>query len=121
MTLLAAWGALALMLVHGVAAAGEVTAQLHIAKRRIDGNSAQVLRVKVGDTVELRWTTDEATTIHVHGYAIERALSPEAPMKMRFDASATGRFPVSAHGFAPGTPTGTNRESILMYIEVYPR
>lgn len=75
----------------------------------------RVIRVQQGDEVILRWTTDQAVTIHLHGYDIEKKLAPEGPTPMRFSARATGRFPIELHGTKPG------QESTIGYLEVHPR
>lgn len=75
-----------------------------------------VIRVHIGDVVQLRWTTDATMTIHLHGYDIESELSPDAATVMSFEAHATGRFPVNLHG---GHDHGDG--STLLYLEVLPR
>jgi hypothetical protein len=75
----------------------------------------QLIKAQQGDEVTPRWTTDAPLTVHLHGYDIEQALAPGAPVEMRFTARATGRFPVERHGSA-GRP-----DSTLCYLEVYPR
>jgi hypothetical protein len=75
----------------------------------------RVVRVRQGDEVTLRWTTDKALTVHLHGYDIEKSLSPRAPVLMRFTARATGRFPVEIHAH------GRGGERVLAYVEVHPR
>ena len=89
------------------------------------------LRIAEGQKVELRWTTDEATTVHLHGYDLEASLEPGTPASMRFDATATGRFPVTSHGFASSSDDGHSHEHehapaadderTLLYLEVHPR
>ena len=91
---------------------------LRIVRRKIDGPST--VRVKVGDQVDLRWTTDEATTIHVHGYDLTLALDPAVEGRLRFVANATGRYPVSAHGFGASPDKSAHREVVLLYLEVLP-
>lgn len=73
----------------------------------------RVVRVRQGDEVTLSWTTDKAFVIHLHGYDIEKSLSPAAPALMRFTARASGRFPVEIHG------RGGHR--VLAHVEVHPR
>jgi len=73
------------------------------------------IKVQQGDEVTLRWTTDAPLTVHLHGYDLERAIAPGAPVEMRFTARATGRFPIERHGTKGG------RDSTLTYVEVYPR
>jgi FtsP/CotA-like multicopper oxidase with cupredoxin domain len=74
-----------------------------------------VLRVQVGDDVTLRWTSDRALTLHVHGYDIESRVVPGAPTTMRFVARTAGRFPIERHDEQPG------QETTLTYLEVHPR
>ena len=73
----------------------------------------RVVRVRQGDDVTLRWTADEPLTIHLHGYDLEKTLSPGTPVSMRFNARATGRFPIETHG--------RGSERTLGYLEVHPR
>lgn len=102
------------------APAAERAFDLRIVRRKIEP-SAGTLRVTAGDQVELRWTTDEATTVHLHGYDIELALDPAAERRMRFEANATGRYPIGAHGFGSDSGKGSHREFVLLYLEVLPR
>jgi len=75
-----------------------------------------VIRVRQGDDVTLRWTSDRALTIHLHGYDIEKQVpSAGEPTIMRFTARATGRFPIEVHGASHGP------EKVLGYLEVHPR
>lgn len=75
----------------------------------------RVARVRQGDDVTLRWTTNKTVTVHLHGYDVEKKLSPGAPVSMRFPARATGRFPIEIH------PHGRGGERTLGYLEVHPR
>jgi hypothetical protein len=108
--LLAAW--LALGAVAGVGAE-PLTIELALRNGRLPENG-RVIRVKQGDDVTLRWTTDRACTLHVHGYEIEEQLTPGTPVIVRFTARATGRFPIETHG--PG-----KEERTVGYLEVHPR
>ena len=103
----------------GESRATERLFRLRISRRRID-NGAASIRVTAGDWVELRWRTDEATSIHLHGYDIQLALDPAAEARMRFEARATGRFPISAHGFGAEAGKRNHREVVLLYLEVHP-
>ena len=81
-----------------------------------DGHVApgkRTARVKVGDRVEIRWTTDEAVELHLHGYDIRLGVTPGTPGTMSFDAHATGRFPVGVHG--------SGGHGNIFYLEVHPR
>jgi cytochrome c oxidase assembly protein Cox11 len=70
------------------------------------------VRLKQGDDVELRWTSDRPITLHLHGYDIEKKVEPGKPTVMSFKASIPGRFPVEMHGGAAHRP--------VLYLEVYP-
>ena len=80
----------------------------------------RLIRVRQGDTVKLRWTTDRPIMLHLHGYDIETKVEPGATAEMAFEARATGgsrsrsigriRSGGHSHGEAP-----------LVRIEVRPR
>jgi hypothetical protein len=95
---------------------------LRIQQRRLAGG-ADALRVVQGERIELRWTSDEVATLHLHGYDVEAKVAPGSPATMVFDADATGRFPVVAHGFGQGVapPQAALREKTLLYLEVHPK
>jgi hypothetical protein len=98
------------------------TFDLRIEQRRLAGG-ASTLRVVQGERIELRWTSDEVTTLHLHGYDVETTVAPGAPATMVFEAYATGRFPIVTHGFGKSgaSPAATPREKTLLYLEVHPR
>lgn len=73
----------------------------------------KTIRVKQGEQVSLRWTSDEVATIHLHGYEIEKTLKPGERAVMSFKAHATGRFPVETHQ--------KGKHVTLLYLEVLPR
>jgi hypothetical protein len=75
--------------------------------------SQRLLRVRQGDEVTLKWTTDRPFTLHLHGYDLEAKLVPQTAVELRFTARATGRFPLEIHG--PGT------ERTVGHVEVHPR
>lgn len=75
--------------------------------------SQRLLRVRQGDEVTLKWTTDRPFTLHVHGYDLEAKLVLQMAVELRFTARATGRFPLEIHG--PGT------ERTVGHLEVHPR
>jgi hypothetical protein len=81
--------------------------------------STQVIRVKQGDVVKLRWHTDRSIILHLHGYDIERKIEPGAIGVMEFAANATGRFPVEVHR-SPEAGGHSHGEAPLVRIEVYP-
>lgn len=100
------------------AAAAELTFDLHIERGRVAENMS-VIRVKQGDAVRLRWSTDRSIILHLHGYDIEKKIEPDTVGLMEFVAYATGRFPVEVHG-SPGPGGHSHGEAPLVRIEVYP-
>ena len=92
------------------------TIELVISERmvQLEENS---IRVTQGETIDLAWKSDEPVKLHLHGYDIEFEVSPEAPANVTFEAHATGRFPITSHGF--GGEHGHGDEALL-YLEVYP-
>jgi len=108
------------------APASRRTVDVKLQHGRVAGGR-RVIRVTEGDEVTIRWTTDTAVTVHLHGYDVEESLPPDETVRMRFKAFATGRFPIAVHGSHPG-PEGSRRagageseEAVLLYVEVRPR
>jgi len=93
----------------------DVRIEVHIVNREVVGD--QLIRVTQGQIVEITWTTDEETQVHIHGYEIHIPTSPDTPAKVTFEAHATGRFPVTSHGY--GDEYGKMHQ-MLLYFEVYP-
>jgi hypothetical protein len=97
----------------------EVVFNLSIEKGRVAPNM-RLVRVRQGDAVKLRWTTDRPIILHLHGYDIESKVEPGVVTEMAFTARATGRFPIEEH-----KPNAEGRqahgEAPLARIEVYPR
>lgn len=89
--------------------------EIQIENRQIVGD--EVIRVTVDQAVALRWTTDEAAELHIHGYDIRFEISPDAPAEVEFMAHATGRYAVTSHGFGGEHSDGHDN---LLYIEVHP-
>ena len=106
------------------AAAQAATAKqfsLAIKKRKLDA-ADNVVRVVKGDTVELAFTGDEPTELHLHGYDIKLDLKPNEPGKIQFTATIAGRFPLEVHRFGTGTKAGRSHiTGPLLYVEVLPR
>ncbi|MDP6573241.1 MAG: hypothetical protein QGI63_04710 [Rhodospirillales bacterium] len=78
----------------------------------------RTMKVKQGDMVRIRITSDEAVSLHLHGYDIEKAVKPGSVAEFSFEAYAAGRFPINVHG---GHHAGGHGESALLRLEVYPR
>ena len=95
-----------------------VSHTVHIAKRQVTGKNT--FRATQGDQISLQWKTDEKVDLHLHGYDIELTATPGTPALMNFIAKATGRFPVTSHGFG-GTKGHSHGSGALFYIEVHPK
>jgi len=80
-----------------------------------------LIRVYQGDMVTLWWTTDEVATIHLHGYDIQQVVKPGVPTVFTFKADASGRYPITAHGFGETALGKAQKETALVYLEVLPR
>ena len=74
------------------------------------GDGEQTIQVTQGDIVEIRWSSDEELSLHMHGYKIEADVTPNSPATMRVNAVKAGRFPVLNHD---GNPP-----HVLLYLEV---
>lgn len=94
--------------------------ELRINDRKVQMEK-NTIRLTQGESVELVWSSDEAGELHLHGYDISFRVSPEAPVTIRFVAHATGRFPVTSHGFEGHNGDDQRHgHAALLYIEVYP-
>jgi hypothetical protein len=97
--------------------AGTRTVEIEVRNGKVVGkNSTRVIR---GDTVQLRWSSDKALELHLHGYDVTIQVGPGMPAEMNFRAHATGRFPVEIHGKKSGGGHSHGHKSIY-YLEVYP-
>ena len=92
---------------------------LEIKSRVVIGD--KVIRVKQGQSIVLRWSTDETVSLHLHGYNIKTKATPAKPSSMTFLAKATGRFAVTSHGFGRNPGHHGHGESALIYVEVHPK
>ena len=98
--------------------AAELTFDLKVERGRVAENM-RLIRVKQGDVVKLRWTSDQVLVVHLHGYDIEKRVVPTPATEMTFTAYATGRFPIHAH--TQGAGGRSHEEPPLVNVEVYPR
>ena len=78
----------------------------------------RTLRVKQGDAVELRWTSERPVHLHLHGYDVELAVKPGEPAMMAFKAAAAGRFGLTT--VRDGGGRGHQHGERVLYLEVYP-
>lgn len=79
-----------------------------------DAKGGPTFRVRLGERVELRWTSDRQVVVHIHGSGSEVTVPASRPTSTVFHAKAAGRFPVETHG-------AFGRRETLLYIEVAPR
>jgi hypothetical protein len=117
---LALAGLVAASLLAANVRAEELTFAMRVEHGRLPP-TMRIVRVKQGDVVKLRWSTDQPGELHIHGYEIERTLTPGTITEVTITARATGRFPMHLHG--PAAPGGgsAHDEATLGYFEVYPR
>lgn len=94
---------------------------IHLVEGRAGGpeldlsrRGSPVIRLKQGEPVELRFSSDRPMALHLHGYRIETAVAPDRPAVIRFMARAAGRFALDTHG-------ADDRHATLLYIEVHPQ
>jgi len=96
-----------------ISKAGEVRSfNLEIKSGKVE-KKLRTLKVHQGDKIELNWTVDKETELHLHGYDIKLIVSPGQLKKMIFDAQIAGRFPIGIHG------SGSHGK--VTYLEIYPR
>lgn len=93
--------------------------QVRIRNRQVIEPATQRLIITKNTLLNIHWHSDEAGTLHVHGYDINIHLQTNATVSMQFLAKATGRFAVTSHGFS-GEPTHTHGHRAMLYIEVHP-
>lgn len=103
----------------GLAQTTEVTFDIKIEKGKV-APTMRLIRIKQGDAVKLRWTSDRPITLHLHGYDIEQKVEPGVLTEMVFTARAAGRFPIEEHK-ADAKGGHSHGEAPLARIEVYPR
>jgi hypothetical protein len=77
----------------------------------------RAIRITENEIVELRWSSDERVKLHLHGYDKELELGPGKPASMSITGRATGRFPITSHGWGQGG----HGHNALTYLEVHPR
>jgi hypothetical protein len=77
----------------------------------------RTIRVRQGESVELRWTSDQPIRLHLHGYDIEIAVKPGEPTVTALNARIAGRFSVDKLQDKPG---GHQHGGKVLYFEVHP-
>jgi hypothetical protein len=97
----------------------EFTFDLRIERGQVARN-ARLIRVRQGDAIRLRWTSDRPIILHLHGYDIESMVEPGSVAEMSFVARATGRYSVEEHK-PNARGSHSHGEAAIIRIEVYPR
>jgi hypothetical protein len=59
---------------------------------------ARTLQFESGDTVRLRFSSDAAAEVHIHGYDKTVAVPAGGSARTRFEANAEGVFEIEEHG-----------------------
>jgi hypothetical protein len=77
--------------------AAEQRIEVTFAHGTASGDTGRVSVAK-GTAVTLVVTSDVADEVHVHGYDIEKELTPGEPATLQFDATIAGVFEVELHG-----------------------
>lgn len=85
---------------------------------KVDKEVLQI-RVSQGKRVQLEWRSWQPVALHLHGYDIALQLDASQPATMEFNASAPGRYPITAHARRNGNVSSEHHVTLL-YIEVYP-
>lgn len=102
-----------------VAQRSEIVFDLKIEKGRVPPDMRRI-RVKQGDTVRLRFSSDRPIALHLHGYDIETKVEPGRVAEISFAARAAGRFPLEEHR-TDARGAHSHGGAPLVQIEVYPR
>ena len=82
---------------------------LDIRNRTLEQDSP-VFRVKNGDTVVFLVTSDEAGSLHLHGYDHQDELGTEDVTRMEFGANLEGRFALALHPASAGAHSHSHGE-----------
>ena len=67
-------------------------------------------KVKKGDRVVIVVRTDAGEEVHMHGYDVERTVTPGKPVRLPFTATIPGRFEIELH----------HPDALLAVVEVRP-
>jgi len=81
--------------------------EVTFAHGKAGGDTGRV-QVAKGTSVSLVVTSDVADEVHLHGYDIEKELSPGKPVTLQFDATITGVFEVELH----------HADTVLLHLQV---
>ena len=70
-----------------------------------------MIKVKKGDRVLIVVSSDKPETVHLHGYEIEREITPSKPGRFAFTAKNEGAYELESH----------TTEKKLATLQVQPR
>lgn len=113
----------AIVSIADAAAEGPRVVKIDVIERAATGpdvevsGGTEVVRVIQGEQVEIRWTSTEATELHLHGYNVKTKVGSDGEAVMNVEARAAGRFAIESHGFG----ADHHAEKTLLYLEVLPR
>jgi hypothetical protein len=77
----------------------------------------RTIKVRQGESVELRWTTDQQIRLHLHGYDMQIAVKPGEPTVTAVNARIAGRFSVEK---LQDKPAGHHHGGKVLFLEVHP-
>ena len=102
----------ALVTLGGAAAAAAQAFSVELKGGRVQGD--ETLKVKQGDQVQVRLSSDRPVMLHLHGYDLDVKVVPPAPALLTFKAGIAGRFPVHEHR------EGAGNHRAVLFIAVHP-
>ena len=124
-TTLLLWLALAFIAACGGGDPEELKIPVKVEQERL---IPETVRIKQDDMVTLKIEADEAGQLHLHGYDVEKAISPGQVIDLYFVANATGRFRITFHSDEVGAGSegehkegGEEEETTIGFVEVQPR
>jgi len=80
----------------------------------------EVVRVKQGDTVTLKFASSQPGQFHIHGYDRQVEVQAGQTSEVTFIANATGRFAIAYHPHQ-SHPGQEEHETNVGFLEVSPR
>ena len=93
-----------LVLLTVLGCSSEVPTEISFNLDIIEGNTLNTdsnLTANQNDTVTMAITSDEYLRFHLHGYDIERTITPGEPSILEFQATIVGSFPFTVHKAKP--------------------
>ncbi|MDA0339312.1 MAG: hypothetical protein O2910_05665 [Proteobacteria bacterium] len=91
--------------------------EIRIENRAVVVPESGTIKIHEDDVVDVQWSSDEAAELHIHGYDLHINVRPGKTTNSTIKAHATGRFPITSHGWGDG---GHGHDA-LAYLEVHPR